>query len=637
MNYTTNWAITTSNCESGQCLACNWNSNPSAYKNYIANDTYIFDISNHNYLMGVRTYNVGDGGVYSAIPIFNDTVTYWAGLHNSPNSPPYTASNVFNTTDIYSTTITAGLNNQQAGSTVSANREQYLFYNLTNKNLDIYIYDDETMSVLLNSKQNASVGLLMDIARFGLQCYRPTTFDDLVIWEDSSTPVLNIESSLENTDNFNSNLLEINYTGAIINVVNESFDCSLVVNGIDNQSTTVNITELNYYNLTFGSVEQDFNISITCSNNEVSSTTQGYIYQVDTISPDIMSSFINNTNYVLLDNIGFYVNFTDTNLYAYNISLLDINDITQENIFAENLSVSFASNYTSRIATSVGTFRFIVEAWDSHTASKIPDYIITKINNKKVRINNRLDLEVLDFDNLTLEKDFDRYRFRLQNKVPKNTVSFSLSKSEGWIYLANSIYEGHFVNFQNNKWLDFETDDLKEITISETEQTIDIVIKLNKAKRDVIFNSIGDLNKESKTYFYTVSTSSSNSTIIELNETNTLLTEIKEVINMLPTAILTVFGLLVWAIGCFYLLSKYEPPYIFFSIVGTVMYVIGILLFPEQGVTENDLLLHNALYIIGIILFFVTAGLTMLSATLILFKKNFETNTEEGDYYSKKR
>lgn len=343
-----------------------------------------------------------------------------------------------------------------------------------------------------------------------------------------SAPVVcsidSVQNSLvNNTINFNEKELNFTYNASFTTCDNDLFNIDFYVNDVLNMSLiNVNGSINNLFNITFPSdYENLVNISYNASKKNSSISKVYYYYNVDLVPPQLVIStdFSNNSNVYVNSVLTLTVTITDDNLFAYNITIFDSNRNVwnNENYFAENLTgITSAQNITSRTLSTIGNFSIFVEAWDSHTMNSVReikgDYLGIRSRDLIKRDN---EYWFYKEDNMTLNKD--------------------------WLYLPNSKYYGHFVNFKEKKWLDFQND-----------QGVNVVIKENNDGYTVewpgrvLFKGIGDLNYNSAEFYYNVA---SEDTVL-LRSIDSNISLIYGVLDMIPWVLLyiTFMTLGIWLI-----------------------------------------------------------------------------------------
>jgi len=331
------------------------------------------------------------------------------------------------------------------------------------------------------------------------------SYDDFV----NVVASMDIETDLNNTNNYNNLTLNYTFNGSCTNCVTDLANCSFYLNDLFDGFGEYNLSSNNHKTVWFNVTESLFNISFNCSNINASADSGYYYYRVDTIQPKIKSDFVNNTVFNVSDNFRLYVNFTDSNLFAYNISFLlqDGNPWTVDNIFAENLTVDFAENLTTKtlISSDIATNATIkIQVWDSHTKSAIKNYKIDKLQNG-VEINDKLRIKG-EFEKFNLIKEHDRYSFDIVFKNQSYEQTISLSNKNLRYLPESSQYKGHFVLLENKGgyWIDFASSNIDKIDVKKTKTGYDVVLRFKKKTKKEKFKSIGDLNYNEKIFVFTV-------------------------------------------------------------------------------------------------------------------------------------
>lgn len=201
------------------------------------------------------------------------------------------------------------------------------------------------------------------------------------------------------------------------------------------------------------------------------------------------------------------LNFTltdDISLFGFELNISYPNGSTL--LYLTNTTATGTSwNYTTLIDVEgsklQGNYTVNLTAWDSHTAQIIPDYEIRKgINYLLFDRSIRITAENAISSNT--HKKEDKYDFEF-NYIPILTPSkktYYLESDGDLTYIQNSKYNGHFVDWKNKKWIDFEGIDGKiKITKIHNKKW---KIEIDNKKDKVIFQSIGGLNSQTEIYKY---------------------------------------------------------------------------------------------------------------------------------------
>lgn len=295
---------------------------------------------------------------------------------------------------------------------------------------------------------------------------------------------------------------------------NETFNCSLYINGSLNQTgsgpqgdnITVNFT------VTFGT-EGYYTYNFNCSQAYDSDSTVNVSFWADMTSPTITTNFFNGSIFST-SNITGQFNFSDNiGLYSYNVSI-DGNSIggaTGLNVtdYIYNLSVDPST-------LSGGSHVLTVRIADGHTKKKISDYdwsngifdnYMKYIFPNEGIITTKLKNPSLN-DKWTTEKQTDRYTQTLEPSHPSNTITL-VEESTMPIYIQTTpgYYGGSWI-ITGNHWKDYVLENepssevkIKRINDYKVEVTISgIYNNLNKLK----FKSIGDLNVVTQNFTFAV-------------------------------------------------------------------------------------------------------------------------------------
>jgi len=308
--------------------------------------------------------------------------------------------------------------------------------------------------------------------------------------EESDYKNLILNTNLKNTENYNKEYLEVKYNGTLTNV-NEIYNISVYINNKLNKTyNNINLTYDNFLNITFGFTQKKYNISLKAFNNQIEYDTKIFNYNVDTIKPFIKTNFINNTEFILLENFNLYFNFTDENLFAYNVSLFKNSLLwNNDNTFIENITINFTEYNKNKTAFELGNFSIKSTVWDSHTTNKLKDKLIKK-NDKEMYYRN---IKISSNNKITEKIHKDKISFKTKNNLCYETENY-------FIKIKNSEYKNHYIDFNNEIWIDDYDNNFKLYLNNKN--------KINKLcienVEDIETKSIGDLNINEKTYFFSV-------------------------------------------------------------------------------------------------------------------------------------
>lgn len=384
-----------------------------------------------------------------------------------------------------------------------------------NGTITLWSYEDSSNSSMiqqrvLNTSARVNFGNLM----FG--SFRSAMWDDVEIWKweesggspPASNPSMTINENLVNgTQNNNDDSIFITYNATFSDETRQDANCSLFVNGLLNMTdSNVNLSMLQDFNYSYpDTADAWYDFQINCSNFEANDSTDVYTYHVDLVLPSISTDYINNTVYNDTDTFTVNNTFFDNNLYAYNISFINQSGHVLENIFVDNLTGGTYSNRTSRNlnASWIGNTTMRLEAWDSHTKFKIPDFEIEFINGGIIYENS-----ILIFGNTSklvsfgTKKKKDRYYWEVEFNN-KNTWNYLVLQSNSKLYFKEYFGYANFIDLQNCKWVDFVSQDITNWYIEKIDDKTYKIWFYNTEKK-LYFDSIGDLNNNKVEYFVQV-------------------------------------------------------------------------------------------------------------------------------------
>ena len=416
----------------------------------------------------------------------------------------------------------------------SLNLNEWYFYSITwdntTKNLSVYFN-----ATLIESTVNLAFDSWSDVAAsanhrlggwFGgggwasdNESFRDMTFYDYTmsgsiiqeLYSEQGNPLgtepfLNIVTDLANTANYKYDTLNITYNGTH-NTQSDLFDCYLIADSVINIThLSSNITQNNVFVYDSSSLEKNVTMQVNCTGNNVSDSTAVYVYQIDSVQPDIETPFINNSVFIINETVETNFTFTDPNLFAYNISFINRSaNQTVENIFATNLTETTYTNISSRVYTGEFNATIRTTAWDSHTKNKLKrDYKITewtagfRFDEVQIQIDDEKKIK-----NKSYKKKKDRYEFTFEyDKTGWQTHYVDVSPNS--YYLQMSPWRGHIVDLTNKKWIDWESKDYSAINVWKYDNDT-YIVEVDVTSTTVTYSSIGDLNEIVEEYFFYVS------------------------------------------------------------------------------------------------------------------------------------
>lgn len=432
-----------------------------------------------------------------------------------------------------------------------------------------------------------------------------------------------ITDLVNNTINFNDQNLEINYNFTVSEF--NAFDianCSLIFNGtIDETQVDRNDSTDYLFNVSLVDIESNLTFEVNCTNPEISTTSGIFNYRVDNINPIILTDFANTTTFQVFDSLVLRVNFTDVNLFAYNITFTDLSTQTvTENIFTENLTITFADNVTSRVVTDIGVFSIDLNVWDSHTSKTVRE-----LGHEKKPYGYQLDNDIDIIGNITdmlFLLDTDRYKFKIKFGEDKRNHEITLKTTHTMTYIPKETggYIGHFVYLPLNRWIDFECKNVDKLTVNTISSSeYDLNFRLNISDDEIECESIGDLNTNSQTLFFTV-TAQAPQVNLTIN-----LTGVENAIRSLGGDLFMI-GMIIF-VGLFFIIGIWIKQPLFWSFSGVGLMVIGVKF-------ASDLQTNDTLFNLWTAIIFITFALLTFFLAVALHLKNVMAQKKVNDFYN---
>jgi hypothetical protein len=277
---------------------------------------------------------------------------------------------------------------------------------------------------------------------------------------------------------------------------------NLSLNNTSYLISNISATSGNVGNWTFSCLASNGSINSTWVNTSTLDIT-GFITPDITINPNSFfyanNSLISNAtaSSALLN-----VTFTDDyDLYAYEVTIRNSSGTTTYYYSNESLSGAAERTVTKslQLNNKEGWYSITINVTDSHTANKIENYNVKKTSNS-LEFDNQIKITAEGATSSNTVKSEDRYSFEFNywSKPPK-IKTYYLESTTTLTYLPNSKFKGHFIDWANKKWIDFENEENIIITkINDNKYKIEI----DTNKTELKFNSIGGLNTNSITYYY---------------------------------------------------------------------------------------------------------------------------------------
>ncbi len=326
-----------------------------------------------------------------------------------------------------------------------------------------------------------------------------------IISVPSPTPTITLFTNLtNNTINYNFEELTFIYNATFTNNDNTFANISFFINDVHNITLlNINMTHKNIFNISFPDYSNWLNISINVSHGSVEDDT-GYIYyNIDNINIDSKTTYSNNSQYSVLTVLDFYINFTDLNIFHYDISYYNpIGDLIK-NITATGLSGTFAENSSSILLSNIGTYKIDVFAYDSHNP-------ITKIHEKYKSFEEHngsykvifekgfFHIQDNNIEKIKLQESDNKYKEKIDFYT--NSGTMIISSNTELFYVGEKNHKGHIVSLEMIKYRDLDSPDFHVIKVTKINKyAYSIDYTLDKLKITTL--SIGDLNELHLTYF----------------------------------------------------------------------------------------------------------------------------------------
>jgi hypothetical protein len=351
-------------------------------------------------------------------------------------------------------------------------------------------------------------------------------------------PQLTLNTPIINYENYTTNPFVFRFNGTATDLTNYSFYCKLWApyntktitdKWVTDIRTNQNITfDTSGYESPFGSTGY-LRLNLTCQNNEIALEMLNRAIWLDSDNPTITrNAGLNNSVYYRGVNtvLPYIFTYSDDNLYVTNTTLCASSSgttCTQQisnwvsTSLTDDSRVVNVTNPLSGLPEAYNRYYIYLQAWDGHTANEITDYDLKDISTglkQGVKINDKIEISSPDAKSLTFVKDVDRYSFDLDLKEPTDKeIIFYLKSTGNLTYNPHSEYLGHFIDFENRKWIDFESQNAESFDyVKVSDKEYQIIIKLKPTKKGetreaITFNSIGDLNYVNAYYYFNISQS----------------------------------------------------------------------------------------------------------------------------------
>lgn len=258
----------------------------------------------------------------------------------------------------------------------------------------------------------------------------------------------------------------------------------------------------------------NFSVIVNDTNNNKAMNTT--IITVAGTTPPVIT--ITSTNFFKSDNTSI-ISRNMSNRVLLNLTLTDDIDLfglefnitnSSSNLFLNFTNTSLSGiNFTFEkilnVSGAQGYYNVTIVAWDSHTATAIKDYKVNDGLGNTISFDDKIKITAENAIFAKATKKGDRYNMEFAYFplfTPKIKTYYIESDGE-LIYINNSGFKAHFVDWKNKRWIDFEG-------INETPTITKInerkwQVTFNNAGTSITFNSIGGLNSRQNSFIYYLS------------------------------------------------------------------------------------------------------------------------------------
>lgn len=345
-------------------------------------------------------------------------------------------------------------------------------------------------------------------------------FNPLAVLPGAQEFVVNITLPKNNTIN-NTNIFNFTYN---VSSGTDIKNCSLYHNATGtwhlNNTNETPIVNGSLFNNNFTNInisETSFVWNAECCNaTECFFSSYNFTLTTDFTDPVISGKpdLENNNTIVHNGSLSTYINFSDEReIYSINVTwgnltqlfgVLNLGDDNYELNISNTVSTTTSDNLTARVC-------------DSHTAKKIKD-IETKENNKGIKYVMKKQFIFFDkewvhiypkynpnYNAPSTTKKIDKYSFSFNKGTTPGIETFVIESSHYIDIPKGQTYSGHLVIRDigdNGYWVDFENDEATSYNIKRISATKIEVIVYGLKSKNIEFNSIGELNCVTKTFYY---------------------------------------------------------------------------------------------------------------------------------------
>lgn len=363
--------------------------------------------------------------------------------------------------------------------------------------------------------------------------------------------------SCRNDYNINSTVnlvhFDSDFTPPVINMIsppdyyNETFNVNIWINFTLNEyaNCEINLSDwslnyTDYYNYLFkdNNAENGFYVlNVSCVDLSDNYDNVLIYFTKDVFYPiiNIYNPNENNNSQFNIQNEDFLMNFTVTennDLYLVTANITRIPTDTIYYYFYSNVSGTFYQYYSYINITDypIGNYKTCIFACDSHTANLFP--VTPDITNKPNQIDINIEeknINIKSNDNESIKTNTvqlnDKISFGFEYDKPKKILNFEIdAKNTDYIPYKRSGYKGHFV-IDKTYYMDYENSNVDYVDIDVKDDKYLITVYLLKETNNIMFNSIGILNCDTKCVLFSIYDSEETelNIIDSLTFTNTIL------------------------------------------------------------------------------------------------------------------
>lgn len=271
-------------------------------------------------------------------------------------------------------------------------------------------------------------------------------------------------------------------------------NCTLILNGSENETIDTDADTDTYFNITL-SHQGNYTYYINCEDTNTS------IYEIlfDSIYPIITLNFPEDESY-WDDDVPLYIDFYDLYLYRTNVTIYNSSNNSVYNN-ESGILISETYNITTTIDNlTIGNYTLFIEATDTHTANKIKEIPYNTYQDKIVFNDGKINIEFYSLDmSQTPIYDGDRYRFTYCSDT--NEFKLKIKTNSDIVYIPDSEYPCHLI-IGGRYW--FDTSPYKCINPKVNNEEFELELENIDGGNCITTDSLGGLNYISQeTWFYT--------------------------------------------------------------------------------------------------------------------------------------